>query len=44
MLSPWVYNVLSPSNIIGGIVESHKVVVINSIPLEENGIVLVGKS
>jgi hypothetical protein len=44
MLSPWVYDVLSSSNVIGGIVESREVVVIYPIPLEEDGIVLVGKS
>jgi hypothetical protein len=44
MLSPWVNDILSPSNVIGGIVESRDVVVIDSIPLEENRIVLIGMS
>jgi hypothetical protein len=35
---------LSPPDVIGGVIESREVVVINPIPLEENGVVLVGMS
>jgi hypothetical protein len=41
MRSPWVHDVLSPSDIISGVVESCEIVVINSMTLKEDGIALV---
>ena len=42
MLSPWIYDVLSPSDVIGSVVESRKIVMIESVTLEKDGIELIG--
>jgi hypothetical protein len=36
MRSLWVYDILSPANVIGGVIEPHEIVVIKPIMLEEN--------
>jgi hypothetical protein len=42
VLSPWIYDVLSPSDVIGSVVESRKIVMIESVTLEKDGIELIG--
>jgi hypothetical protein len=40
---PWIYHVLSPADIIRRVIKSRKVVVVDSIPLEENRITFLAK-